>query len=293
MILPIAFAALFSARQFAIDRFDARLACAETPGSLSRFVGYPSGAEQNQFTPNCSFWAKGVDFSCASPWNSCGGRLRAGTLISRRHLVLASHFPLGAGTRIVFVGEDGGACPCWIDKTKTVTGTDIMVASLDAEVTPNIKPARLLPDDYRPYISDGDGLPVITLDQDEQGLPGELVSLPTNKVRFARIASGSPGGQSILEIPCYGKARESTQAKRRDMSKTLGPYASGNPAFLLVGNKAILIYCISGSGFGTGPLLHLYKREIQATMDELCPGYKLQEFDFRKIGSGADRADDE
>ena len=29
--------------------------------------------------------------------------------------------------------------------------------------------------------------------------------------------------------------------------------------------------------------MHSFRREIQAAMDELCPGYKLEEFDFSRL----------
>ena len=30
--------------------------------------------------------------------------------------------------------------------------------------------------------------------------------------------------------------------------------------------------------------MHLFRNEIQTVMDELCPGYKLEEFDFAAVG---------
>ena len=57
---------------------------------------------------------------------------------------------------------------------------------------------------------------------------------------------------------------------------------SGNPAFLLVGNEPILLYCLYSGGVGHGPAIHLYAKEVQKAMDELCPSYKLESFDFSK-----------
>ena len=65
---------------------------------------------------------------------------------------------------------------------------------------------------------------------------------------------------------------------------TPGGGDSGNPAFLIVDNQPILLYCLFRGGYGSGPALHLYRREIQAAMDELCPGYTLETFDFASVG---------
>ena len=59
---------------------------------------------------------------------------------------------------------------------------------------------------------------------------------------------------------------------------------SGNPSFLIVGDEAILVCCLY-SEIG-GPAPHRFRREIQAAMDELCPGYKLEAFDFSKVRCG-------
>ena len=55
---------------------------------------------------------------------------------------------------------------------------------------------------------------------------------------------------------------------------------SGNPAFLLINDQPILIYCLTGGWSGSGDGLHFYQDKIQSLMDELCPGYKLEIFDF-------------
>ena len=59
---------------------------------------------------------------------------------------------------------------------------------------------------------------------------------------------------------------------------------SGDPAFLLIGDEPILLYCLHYGGVGSGPPLHHHRKEIQKAMDDLCPGYKLEMFNFRKVG---------
>lgn len=251
--------------QFATERVNERLQGADPSVALERFVNYPRGAGKDKFELNPKFWAKGIDFSCVSPWNSAGGSTRAGTLISKRHIIYAKHFPMGKGTRILFVGEDGGVCPCYVEATK-IAASDIMIGLLNADVTPNIHPAKILPPDFGKYIGDGKGMPVGTFNQREKLLLTVAYTFPKEDAPYLGIASRAPSDER------WGRFRE--KIIKGD---------SGDPAFLLIGNDAVLIYCLSGGGFGSGPGIHVFRKQIQATMDELCPGYKLEEFDFEKV----------
>lgn len=252
--------------QFAAECVAARLEHADPTNGLSRFVGYPHGAPDDKFVPNPSFWAKGIDFSCVSPWNSGGGNLRAGTLISKRHVVFAKHFPLWKGLRIVFVDGEGNVCPCYIDGKKGIDGTDIMVASLNAEVTPNIHPAKILPYDWEKHIGRGEGLPVVRFNQNDELLLNVLNAMPTN-------------GASSKTATCMMPPTSVAQLFNRPVM--IGD--SGNPAFILIGNQPILLFCVFCTGMGSGSSLHRYHYEIQRAMDDLCPSYHLETFDFSKI----------
>lgn len=262
------FAVSLSVFDFATNSIAQRIAGADPAVSLSRFVNYPAEARNDKFTLNTNFWAKGVDFSCVSPWNSSCGSLRAGTLISKRHVVFAKHFPLPKGTRIVFVGEDGGVCPCYITKTKGVENADMVVGLLNAEVTPNIHPAKILPQDFWKYIGDGYGLPMGTFDQEEKLLLTVANPMFTNGPPHRVVSSRIP------KDPRWVQFRE----------KVIGG-DSGNPAFLLIGDTAILQYCLQTGGAGSGNPMYFCRREVQAAMDELCPGYALEVFDFEQVSS--------
>ena len=234
--------------------------------SLSRFLDYPGGASHDNFKPNPKFWGRGIDFSCASPWNSGGGRLRAGTLISKRHIVFAKHFPLWSGVRILFVDDEGQVCPLRIESTKGIDKTDIMVGLLNYEVTPNIRPAKILPPDADKYIGMGTGMPVLTLTQWEKLSISEISYIPTNGSRNCTIYSRAPADKS-----------------REVFAEGLIIGDSGNPAFILINGEPVLLYCLYGGGRGSGSALHLYSREIQKAMDELCLGYVLEVFDFSQV----------
>lgn len=254
----------------ATDGLARRIAEADPTAGLARFsdyppskgkLGFPRCLLEKPFPPNEKFWLKGVDFSCASPWNDECGALRAGTLISRRHVIFAKHFPLWKGVRILFVDDDGGVCPCRIEATKALDKCDIAVGLLDYEVTPNIRPAKILPENYASYIGDGKGLPVVTFNQRERALLSQVRCIATNGISHVTA----------------------TNAIWKAFGGKIGIGDSGNPAFLLVGNEPILLYCLYSGGLGHGPSVFQYRREIQKAMDELCPGYTLEPFDFSRF----------
>lgn len=270
--------ALPLARRIAEDSIDSRLALNESfdPKCLSRFLDYPPApAAANStiltehfvtpFKPNPKFWAEGVDFTCASPWNSGAGRLRAGTAISPRHIIFAKHFPLWKGVRIVFVGTDGSPSAYYIEKTKALEGCDIMLGLLDAELTPDIHSAKIMPLDFTNHLGRAEGLPVVTLSQDEKAYVSELRPLLTN---------------SVYDLVNYVKPKGERRAK---YFGNIHGGDSGSPVFVIIGKEPVLLFFMTTSMGGYG--VHYFRREIQAAMDELCPGYQLDCFDFSKLES--------
>lgn len=263
---------------------------------LCRFDGYPgcvtpSGMARTfpeQILPSTNFWAKGFDFSCVSPWNSGAGALRAGTAISPRHIIFANHFALWPGVRIVFVGEDGGVCPCSITKTKRIDKTDIMIGLLDYELTPNIKPAKVMPSGWVSHIGSVTNFPVVTFNQKENLLYSELTVALTNGVLARMFNHNVSKTNEPIEIViadgirCPDAVTRKIQVpepaiQRKGMIR-VGD--SGNPAFVVYKGEPVLLYCLLNGGVGHGPWIHKYLKEIQAAMDELEPGYHLTFVDF-------------
>ena len=267
LVSPVFILAAATVLQFAHESIIQRIAGADPATCLSRFADYPPSKGklgfprclwEKPFPANGKFWLRDVDFSCASPWNDNCGAVRAGTLISKRHIVFAKHFPLWKGCRVLFVDQQGEICPCRVEATKALETCDIAIGLLDYEVTPSIRPAKILPDDFARYIGDGKGLPIVTFNQREQAFLSECRGITTNSI--ANVAS--------------------TNADWKALGGRIVVGDSGNPAFLLIGNEPILLYCLQSGGVGHGPALHRYRREIQRAMDDLCPGYTLESFSF-------------
>ena len=276
MILAAIIAAALPLLDFATNSISERIAGADPAVCLSRFADYPPSKGklgfprclfEKPFPANEKFWLKDVDFSCASPWCDESGPVRAGTLISKRHIIFAKHFPLWKGCRVLFVDHEGAVCPCRVQATKAILPGDIMIGLLDYEVTPNIHPAKILPDNYADYIGDGRGLPIVTFNQSEKAYLSKCGRIMTNSI------------DNIV----------SPHEKWKALQGSIVTGDSGNPAFLLIGREPILLYCLYSGGLGHGQSVFRYRKEIQRVMDELCPGYKLEPFDFSKVPLKASR----
>ena len=241
---------------------------------LSRFLDYPPNATvansaflseslMTPFRPNPDFWLKDVDFSCASPWNSGSGRLRAGTAVSPRHVVFSKHFALWKDVRIVFVSKVGVPSAYYIEKVLDLPECDISVGLLNAELVPDVRPAKVLPPDFAKHMGKLEGLPVVTLNQDEKAMLSEMKPTYTNSPTYRLDDFREPAAKD--RKPYHVKVRSGD---------------SGSPTFLVCDNEPILLFCQTTTIGGYG--LHRFRREIQAAMDALCPGYRLESFDFAK-----------
>lgn len=262
ILFALVFSATFPVCDLAMSGINKRIADSEASVSESRFVDYPSP----QWVRNERFWLKDVDFSCVSPWNSANKTGMAGTLISKRHIIFAKHYPLPINTEILFVDQKGEVCKRRIVKTKASAGSDIMIGLLESEVASGVHPAKILSENFKDYIGTGWRLPVVTFNRKEQAF---LTQIQT-------ICQDGMAGCPLLTM-------ESTNQSWKAFGEKLVPGDSGDPAFLLIGNEAILLYCIYSGGKGSGPSVFHYRKEVQSLMDELCPGYKLERFDFGRI----------
>lgn len=91
------------------------------------------------YTRNASCWAADVDLSAVAVASNSGSgwtRIRGGTLVTARHIVLAAHSGLNVGSQVRFAGSDGTV------ETRTVTGVasnsgfgDVQIAVLSSDVT--------------------------------------------------------------------------------------------------------------------------------------------------------------
>lgn len=163
--------------------------------------------------PNC--WAAGTNLTCASPWNSRGGRLRAGTAVSPDCIVLASHYGLLVGDVVRFVTLDNTVVERAIISRLKIGTSDMLIARLDSPLPDSITPAKLLPAaiaDYLPSLnySMPIGVPCVVLDQEEKALCSEVSNIggvsvgfrapsdPTRSQYYEEIIDGDSGNPSFF-----------------------------------------------------------------------------------------------
>ena len=182
--------------------------------------------------------------------------------------------PLGTGYELYFCGTNGVVYTNRVTGTRNIARTDIQIVSLQNELPDAVTPAYLLPTNFHEYISTGKYLPVLRFDQNERCVINEISDgLPT--------ISSAETGLFHTSVPRV--------AHRTPFYDYLRSGDSGNPLFLILGNKPILLGTaywglneISNGVYRTcrSPFVTYYTNEIQAKMDELVPGYSLQFVDL-------------
>ncbi len=211
------------------------------------------------FVRNVNLWCADLDLTCFSPWNSTEHNLQGGTLITRRHVLLAHHFsnpstgtpPMIPGiTTIEFVAKDNTLYTRKITKLTRVENTDLLIGTLDSDLPAKINPVQILPADKVKAISPG--TPLIYSGQDKWANVGECV--------------GSSG-------PMF--AVRTAVPEARNAWSTGGPARigdSGSPIFLPInGRVALICHFFFANG---GPITGNYIVSINAITG---PGYPVTE----------------
>lgn len=92
---------------------------------------------------NSKHWLSAYDFSGMSIWNNQGRTQRAGTAITKLHVIVAQHFPIDIDKTLMFRAKDGTTVLRKVVSKKRL-GADIAVLKLNASLPENIKVYRLL-----------------------------------------------------------------------------------------------------------------------------------------------------
>lgn len=137
------------------------------------------------FTRNANFWGIGLDgLSAISPNNSLNQNRRAGTALTKRHIICAAHYPLRAGDTLDFVEDVAGAT---VAVTKTISEVkthplyagqsggynyDVQICLLDSDLPAGIDFMEVMPSNSGDYIGEYTwaGTAGCTFDQEQKGL---------------------------------------------------------------------------------------------------------------------------
>ena len=168
------------------------------------------------------------------------------------------------GSRYYFHATNGVVYSAIITATNAVVGSDIVLGLLDSPIPDAVQPARLPPANYAEYIGTGRHLPVLGLDQEEKSLVFDIDNFPVffrHKIR------------SVIYL-------DNPLEARQVMAEPLAIGDSGNPAFLLMGERPLLVHVLWSRWPTAGSSLADWSGEIQNAMDELLPGYVIQHDDW-------------
>lgn len=200
-------------------------------------------------------WPRRLDLTGVS-WS----QKRAGTAITRRHIVLAAHYALRNGSEITFHDRRGAPHKRRIINSISLNRepgpgrSDINVALLDTPLPSSIKTYRLLP----PRSDYGHTLP---------GCPA-FVTDQQRRVHIHRIARQSNATISFRKHPELPD----------EVYKSLITGDSGHPSFLLVGGEPVLIETHTGGGGGSGPFYSSPANfeKLQEAVAKLDPNYQIE-----------------
>jgi hypothetical protein len=219
-----------------------------------------------KWTRNINCWAKDLDLT----GTSCGiwglGGVGGGTLITKKHVLLANHVPYPSlPATIYFVDKNNNSYEYKIIKTKQVANTDILIGELDREADASLKIYKALPTNYLKYLNKEINFPILYSDQERKALIGENGLLNTTY--------GSTN--TLINI--------SKDSNRAQYFEPLIVGDSGNIVSTIINNEVVLIggwYMTLGAMAGLATNIPSYINEVNNTIASLSSGYKVNEVDL-------------
>ena len=231
--------------------------------------------EKNILTPyanpynwprNNNCWAKSLDLSgyaaAVVPLGGVGG----GTLITKKHVLLANHVPYSQSPfMIFFINNNNVSLVYNVMKTKRVANTDILIGELDKEVDSSLKVYNVLPANYLKYFDKQINFPLLYSDQERKALIGENGMINTTY--------GSTN--TLINI--------SKDTNRSQYFEALIGGDSGNIVSTIINNEIVVIgawYMTLGTMAGLATNIPSYINEVNDTISSLSSGYKVNEVDL-------------
>jgi len=231
--------------------------------------------EKNILTPyanpynwprNNNCWAKSLDLTgycaCIVPLGGVGG----GTLITKKHVLLANHVPYSSSPfMIFFVNNNNVSLVYNVMKTKRVANTDILIGELDREVDASLKVYNVMPANYLKYFGGATNFPLLYSDQERKALIGENGMINTTY--------GSTN--TLINI--------SKDPNRAQYFEALIGGDSGNIVSTIINNEIVVIgawYMTFGSSAGLATNVPSYITDVNNTIASMTSGYKVTEADL-------------
>jgi hypothetical protein len=208
------------------------------PGADRRlFSGFT--AAPLSFIRNAASWVRVFNWTgVAAGINGLGG-VGGGTLISRRHVLLANHVPYpGRPFDIFFANKDSRTFTYKVTNIQQVGSTDIAIGTLDRDADASLNVYRVLPDSWTQYIANKVIPPTATYIAMGLNLSTQAFVLPVLYTGQDRRVSTADvinivGGLAGVSIPAFEVARAFGDGVRGG--------DSGNPIFAMLGDELVLL----------------------------------------------------
>ncbi len=256
----------------AINAVDDRLAVSSIDDSVLIFS--LQDHDNGIYIRNTSVWTGDVDLTCISPWNDYGANVRAGTLITAKHIIFAAHLLLYVGDVVRFVTMDNEVIERTIVSVKNTpdrdgSDSDYAIAEFDEELPDSITSANLLPSNFDTLMPSmgAANIPGLLLDQVEHAIVGE-------------ISSTSESSKTVdwTTVP-------DSDDTRAEHGEAIVGGDSGNPSFIIVDDQLVLMSVWSTSDredWADGTNFSLMKYNIQTIINTLSGStdYELKTIDI-------------
>ena len=209
---------------------DDRIRDVDPSTSISRFVDYFANGATNVFIANTNFWARDLDLSCVSVWHP--GEYpgsKAATLITRKHIIMAEHWPASSYT---FCDTNGTVFVRTVVDKKCISD-DLRLGRLNEPLPNTFKPAYVPSTNLVGYISAGKYLPTLCVNQEKSATVLELWDWD--------CATTDKYGNHYRH---YGYTSETNRVsmQRCNIRGVTVDGNSGCPVFLVVGDKLVLLF---------------------------------------------------
>ena len=251
--------------------------------AIPRFVNYFPNGSNGVFQLNTNFWARDLDLSCVSVWNTSdnpGGR--TATLITRKHVVMAAHWPWSI---YKFCDTNGIVQTRTVVKSEPISD-DLLLGRLNEPLPDSFKPARISTTNLLSYLATGKYIPALCLNQEKGATVLELAALDAEATRT--------GGGHFFH---YGHTSHTNlvSTQRCNVRRAAVDGNSGCPVFVVAGNKLVLLFAIHlmNRGIETwtnswGPMLPFRLEVVQQKINEWegddANQYQVVPFDFSSFG---------
>ena len=246
------------------------------------------------YVRNTNSWAYPLDLTCCSVWNSSGANRKAGTLITPKHLLLATHYSVSTGTVFRFVDSTNGIYERTAVAVKNITGydlsatnlypqlsgydsdtesTDYFLVQLSTELPAEITPARRFPANwisYLPYTENGsarrqENFPILMTDQYERATIGESFDIGLSTAVNYNADYGDYAPPWMFSPPNILFQRRITYVPffRNKISGD-----SGSPMLVYIDGQPIITGTLTGGGGGSAAMsLAWCYEKVQAAID--------------------------